>query len=170
MNVLVASASRHGSTREIADMIGATIAQRGIATDIREVDNVATLIGYDAVVVGSAIYMGDWIKCARVFVEQHAGDLATRPTWLFSSGPIGDPPKPGADAAVRIDDLVAAIHPREHRVFAGRLEMRRLGLLQRTVARAVHAGEGDFRDWAAIQEWATGIADDLEDIDVLAAH
>ena len=170
MNALVASASRHGATREIADMIGATIAERGIATDIREVDNVLTLDGYDAVVVGSAVYMGDWIKPAREFVERHAGELAVRPTWLFSSGPIGDPPKPGADMAVKIDDLVTATHPREHRVFAGRLEMRRLGFVQRTIARAVHAGEGDFRDWGAIQEWATGIADALEDLDVRVAH
>jgi menaquinone-dependent protoporphyrinogen oxidase len=169
MKALVASASRHGATREIADMVGATIAERGIATDIREVDNVATVIGYDVVVVGSAVYMGDWIKSARVFVERHAEELAARPTWFFSSGPIGDPPRPGADAAVKIDDLVTAAGAREHRVFAGRLEMRRLGLVQRAVARAVHAGEGDFRDWGAIQEWATGIADDLEDRDLPVA-
>ncbi len=62
MNALVASASRHGATREIADLIGATIAERGIATDIREVENALTPDGYDAVVVGSAVYMGDWIK------------------------------------------------------------------------------------------------------------
>ncbi len=170
MNALVASASRHGATREIADLIGATLADRGIATDIREIDNVCTLVGYDAVVIGSAVYMGDWISAARTFVERHAGELAERPTWLFSSGPIGDPPKPGADTAVKIDDLVAAAHPREHRVFAGRLELRRLGLVQRTVARAVHAGEGDYRDWGAIQEWATGIADDLEDLDLSVAE
>ena len=170
MHALVASASRHGATREIADLIGATIAERGIATDIREVENVATLEGYDAVVVGSAVYMGDWIKPAREFVEHHAGELAVRPTWLFSSGPIGDPPKPGADAAVKIDDLVAAAHARDHRLFAGRLEMRRLGFVQRTLARAVHTGEGDFRDWNAIQEWATGIADALEDLDGRAAQ
>ena len=104
-------------------MIGATIAGRGIGTDIRDVENVATLEGYDAVVVGSAVYMGDWIVCARAFVERHADELAERPTWLFSSGPIGDPPKPRANAAVKIDDLVAAAHAREHHVFAGRLEM-----------------------------------------------
>ena len=163
MTALVVSASRHGATREIADMIGATIAARGIETDIREVENVAALDGYDAVVVGSAVYMGDWVKPARAFVERHAGELAARPTWMFSSGPIGDPPKPGADSAVKVDDLVTAAHAREHRVFAGRLELRRLGLVQRTVARAVHAAEGDYRDWDEIQAWGTSIADALED-------
>ena len=80
MNALVVSASRHGATREIAEMIGATMAARGIATDIREVENVAALDGYDAVVVGSAVYLGDWIKPARAFVGRHAGELAARPT------------------------------------------------------------------------------------------
>lgn len=162
MKVLVAVASQHGATREIADLIGATIAERGIETDIREVEHVASLDGYDAVVVGSAVYMGGWIKSARAFVEGHAEELAARPTWMFSSGPIGDPPKPSADTAVKADDLVKAVGAREHRVFAGRLEMARLGLVQRTVARAVHVPQGDYRDWNEIQEWGMAIADDLE--------
>ncbi len=158
MRVLVAVASQHGATREIADMIGATIAGRGIKTDICEVEDVATLEGYDAFVVGSAVYMGGWIKSARAFVLQHAEELAARPTWLFSSGPVGDPPRPDSGTAVKIDDLVASVHAREHRVFSGRLEMGRLGLVQRTVARAVHVAEGDYRDWDEIEEWGTAIA------------
>lgn len=165
MKVLVAVASQHGATREIADLIGATIAERGMETDIRDVVNVKALDGYDAVVVGSAVYMGGWIKSARAFVEGHAGELAVRPTWMFSSGPIGDPPEPGADTAVKVDDLVKAAGAREHRVFAGRLEMARLGLVQRTVAHAVHVSEGDFRDWNEIQEWGTSIADALQELD-----
>jgi menaquinone-dependent protoporphyrinogen oxidase len=162
MNVLVASASKHGATREIADLIGATIAERGIRTDIREIANVTSLEGYDAVVVGSAVYMGGWIRSARAFVERHADELAAVPTWLFSSGPIGDPPKPAPETAVKVDDLVAAAHAREHRVFSGRLDLDRLGLVQRTVARAAHTAEGDFRDWDEIQEWGTSIADALQ--------
>src|SRR6266566_4086424 len=96
MKALVAVATQHGATREIADMIGATIAARGIETDIREVEKVTAVDGYDGVVVGSAVYMGNWIKSARTFVEGNADELAARPTWMFSSGPIGDPPKPDA--------------------------------------------------------------------------
>ena len=117
---------------------------------------------YDGVVVGSAVYMGNWIKSARAFVEGHAGALATVPTWMFSSGPIGNPPKPDAGTAVKVDDLVAAAHAREHRVFAGRLQLSRLGLVQRTIARTVRSREGDYRDWNEIQAWAASIADDLE--------
>src|SRR5579884_626876 len=97
MNVLVASQTQHGATREIADMIGATIAARGIETDIRDLASVADVAGYDAVVLGSAVYMGRWMKPAQAFVERHAEELRARPTWLFSSGPIGAAPKDGRE-------------------------------------------------------------------------
>jgi menaquinone-dependent protoporphyrinogen oxidase len=161
MNALVASATQHGATREIADMIGATLATRGIETDIRDVEHVEDVAGYDAVVLGSAVYMGSWMKPARAFVERHAEELRARPTWLFSSGPIGDPPKDGREP-VRVDDLVAATHARGHRLFGGRLERSRLGMFERAVAHVVRSPEGDFRDWGEIEDWAAGIADDLE--------
>jgi menaquinone-dependent protoporphyrinogen oxidase len=161
MRALVVVASQHGATREIADMIGATMAGRGIETDICEVDDVPALAGYDAFVIGSAVYMGGWIKSARAFVERHADELSARPTWMFSSGPVGDPPKPDAGTEAKVSDLVAVAHARGHRVFSGRLEMGRLGLVQRTVARAVGVAEGDFRDWDAIEEWGTAIAAEM---------
>lgn len=161
MNALVASATQHGATREIADMIGATLAGRGIATDIRDVEHVEDVAGYDAVVLGSAVYMGSWMKPARAFVERHAEELRARPTWLFSSGPIGDPPKDGREP-VNVDDLVAATHARGHRLFGGRLERSRLGMFERAVAHVVRSPEGDFRDWGEIEDWAAEIADDLE--------
>lgn len=63
--------------------------------------------GYDAVVLGSAVYVGRWLEPARELVDAHAEELAARPTWLFSSGPIGDPPKPEADDAVQIAEIAA---------------------------------------------------------------
>lgn len=161
MHVLVASQTHHGATREIADMIGATIAGRGIETDIRDVGNVADLEGYDAIVLGSAVYMGRWMRPATAFVRRHEDELRARPTWLFSSGPIAAPAKDGSDP-VKVDDVVAAVHPRGHRVFGGRLERSRLGMFERAVAHVVRAPDGDFRDWEAIEDWAAGIADELE--------
>lgn len=161
MKVLVASQTQHGATREIADLIGATIAGRGIETDIRDVENIADVSEYDAVVLGSAVYMGSWMKPAQAFVERHADKLSARPTWLFSSGPIGDPPKDGREP-VKVDGLVAASHARGHRLFGGRLERSRLGMFERAVAHVVRAPEGDFRDWGEIEDWAAEIADDLE--------
>lgn len=158
MNALVASASRHGATREIADLIGATLADRGIATDIREIDNVCTLVGYDAVVIGSAVYMGDWISAARTFVERHAGELAERPTWLFSSGPIGSPPHPAAEDAFDVADLIKATRAREHHLFGGKLDKHELGLAERALAGALRVPGGDYREWDAVAAWATAIA------------
>ncbi len=84
----------------------------------------APLVEYEAVVVDSAIYLGQWLKAARSFVDAHAGELAKRPTWLFSSGPVGgDPSRPDQHDAARGGDAPAEIvHAREHKLFAGKLD------------------------------------------------
>ena len=81
--------------------------------------------------------------------------------WLFSSGPIGDPPKPDDDA-VDVADLVDAVSAWDHRTFAGRLERARLGFGERAIVAALRAPDGDFRDWDVIAGWAAGIAEALE--------
>ena len=85
--VLVASASRHGATTEIADAIGDILRAQGLEVDVREMDAVDTVYPYDAYVLGSAVYIGSWLHSARDFIDEHWELLATRPTWLFSSAP-----------------------------------------------------------------------------------
>ena len=102
--------------------------------------------------------MGRWLESARDFVEAHGATLATRPTWLFSSGPIGEPPRPAADDAVQIDAIVAATSAREHRLFAGRLDKSALGFGERAMVLAFRVADGDYRDWAEIEAWAREIA------------
>lgn len=159
MKVLVAVASRHGATREIADAIAATLRECGIAAVVADVEAILSLAGYDAIVLGSAVYLGRWLPSARDLVEAHKDTLRTRPVWLFSSGPLGET-KPGG-SPVRIDGIVEAIEPREHRLFDGRLDRSRLGLGEKVVVSAVKAPEGDFRDFGAIRQWALNIADSL---------
>ncbi len=161
MTVLVAVASKHGATEEIAAAIGITLEERGLDVDVTMVQDITDLDPYEAVVLGSAVYMGRWLETARAFAEQHAAELAARPTWLFSSGPLGSPPKPEPDRAVQIEAIIAQTGARGHRLFVGKLDKSRLGLGMRTVARAVGAPDGDFRDWVAIAAWADGIADAL---------
>ncbi|MGO9754854.1 MAG: flavodoxin domain-containing protein [Solirubrobacteraceae bacterium] len=48
---------------------------------------------YDAVVLGSAVYAKHWRGDARHFLRHLGGELARRPFWVFSSGPVGDPAK-----------------------------------------------------------------------------
>ena len=162
MRVLVTAASRHGATHEIAEAIARGLVQRGVEAQALPTEELESLDGYDAYVVGSAVYVGRWLDPARELVEANAGALAARPVWLFSSGPLGPPGdlKPEGDP-VDAADLVAAVGAEDHRVFAGRLDRTLLSFGEKAVVLAVRAPEGDFRDWAAIDGFAAEIAGEL---------
>lgn len=166
MTVLVAAASKHGATREIAERIGAELADRGVAVEVQNLEDVEDLGTYEAFVLGSGIYLGNWLKEARRFVDVHASVLATRPTWLFASGSIvGEPPVADDPDALRpglAERLVETTRAREHKLFAGKLDNSKLGLLERAAVRGAHASEGDHRDWQAIDDWAALIARELQ--------
>jgi menaquinone-dependent protoporphyrinogen oxidase len=165
MNVLVVYGSKHGSTRGIAERIAETLRTAGHRAAVRPVEAAGELAGYDAFVVGSAVYADHWTPPATEFIRRHQAVLASRPVWLFSSGPIGtmatkhEPTEPKGVTAIR-----RAISPREHRVFLGawdrsRLDRSQLGFAERLVAKRLP--QGDWRDWAAIEAWADGIAREL---------
>src|ERR687888_2093645 len=126
MKVLVTPATRHGATGEIAQAIGEALRDQGLDPTVLEPEQVEGVDGYDAVVLGSAVYAGHWLKPARELVARCGSALAARPVWLFSSGPIGDPPKPEEDP-VDVADLLRATGARQHRVFAGKLVKKQLG-------------------------------------------
>jgi menaquinone-dependent protoporphyrinogen oxidase len=81
VGVLVITASRHDSSREIAEAIARGLTERGVDAEARPIDQIADLGGVDAVVVGSAIYMGRWLKPAREFVSEHGVELSSMPVW-----------------------------------------------------------------------------------------
>jgi menaquinone-dependent protoporphyrinogen oxidase len=166
MRVLVTAASKHGATEEIAKRIGAVLAAHGIEVEVKKLQDVSGLAGYEAFVLGSGIYLGKWLKEARRFVDAHAAELAQRPTWLFASGSImGDPPvgdDPNAMGAGLVERLVEATHARELKLFAGKLDLRKLGLAEKASVRMARASEGDYRDWQAIDAWAAAIAHQLQ--------
>jgi menaquinone-dependent protoporphyrinogen oxidase len=116
-------------------------------------------------VVGSGIYLGNWLKEARRFVDDHAAELAQRPTWLFASGSIvGEPPvadDPNALRAGLAEQLVETTDAREHKLFAGKLDKSKLGLLEKAAVRGAHASDGDYRDWDEVKRWASEIAAQL---------
>ena len=157
MKVLVGAASKHGASMEIGQVIEATIRLSGLEVDLRRVDEVSSLSPYDAFVIGSGVYFGHWMRTARDFVEVHAGELQQKPVWLFSSGPIGDPPKPLENPA-EIADVVKRLGSRGHRLFPGRIEGSELGLNEKALVALVRAPEGDFRPWSEIATWAESIA------------
>jgi menaquinone-dependent protoporphyrinogen oxidase len=161
MKVLVTAASKYGATGEIASAIGEVLAGHGLDATVVPCEQVDSVDGYDAVVLGSAVYAGHWLKAARALVDRAGGALADRPVWLFSSGPIGDPPKPEEDP-VDVADILAATKAREHRVFAGKLVRKQLSFGDKAIAVALRVPEGDFRDWAAIKGWAAEVAAALQ--------
>jgi menaquinone-dependent protoporphyrinogen oxidase len=161
MKVLVAAASRHGSTSEIAEAIGDELRGHGLDADVKRADEVHDLAGYDAVVLGSAVYVGKWLDPARDLVEKRADELCTLPVWLYSSGPVGEPLRPAPEDAVDVAPLVSATRAREHRLFGGKLDKGRLGFGEKAVVLAFRAPEGDFRDWDEIRAWAGDIAGEL---------
>ena len=158
--VLIVVASRHGATRQIAEALRRTLRAAGLDAEVEETGGSADPAGYEAVVLGSAVYYGRWLASARAFAERHASTLADRPVWLFSSGPVGDPPKPDGDPA-DLDAVRFITGAREHAVFGGRVDRHLLGMRERAVTRIVGSDEGDFRDWEDIASWADAIADEL---------
>lgn len=168
MRVLVAAASRHQGTREIAEAIATGLIRRDLEAEAVPVEQVTTVHGYDAVVLGSAIYTGRWLGAARRFVQVHTSALCTMPVWLFSSGPVGPvdhPIPPGTPADVPV--LMRLTQAIGYRTFGGRLDMRRLQFTERAVVRTIHAPAGDSRDWDAIDRFAGEIADELLGVRVI---
>jgi menaquinone-dependent protoporphyrinogen oxidase len=166
MTVLVAAASKHGGTDKIAGRIGASLAGLGLDVEVRKLDEVADLSGYEAFVLGSGIYFGTWLKEARKFLDAHATQLGEKPTWLFASGSItGNPPVADDPKALRAglaEALVETTHAREHKLFAGKCDKSALGVHERWAVRMSGAREGDYRDWEAIDAWGASIADELK--------
>ena len=180
MHVLVAYASKHGATQGIAERIAETLRASGLEADARPASEVRDARPYDAFVIGSAAYVHHWMKEARSFVDHNRALLASRPVWLFSSGPIGSEPidKDGVDAKVasvpaEMPGLVAALGARDHRVFFGAYERDRkpMGFAERFAAKMPSSWMdgvpyGDFRDWPEIEGWAKGIAQELAPVAV----
>ena len=157
MKVLVTAASKHGATAEIASIIGAVLETEHIDADVRAPGEVGRLEEYDAVVLGSGVYAGHWLRPAKEFVDRHVDELRERPLFLFSSGPVGEPPRE-TDEPAEIDALDAATHPVDHQIFGGRLTPSQLGPFEKLVIKVVKAPMLDDRPWDEISDWAKEIA------------
>lgn len=161
MKVLVSAASKHGATAGIADAIGSAFMLRGFEVAVKEPGHVKEIDTFDAVVLGSAVYAGHWMKPAIELTKRFVEGFSGKPVWLFSSGPLGDPPKPIEDP-VDVADVMQMTGARAHRLFAGKLDKAVLSFPERAIVGALRAPQGDFRDWVEIRTWAEEIAESLE--------
>ncbi len=161
MRILIAVASRHGATLQIAERVAGVVRAAGHEVDLLDVTQghhgPDAIDGYDAFLIGSAIYEGHWLRGARRFTLDHAIALQGAPVWLFSSGPLDDDDAHVGVETRRVDELVHAVDAIEHRLFSGRLDRTDLSRLERWIADVVRAHDGDFRDWDAIDAWADSV-------------
>jgi menaquinone-dependent protoporphyrinogen oxidase len=170
MKVLVAYASKAGSTKGIAEFIGEKLRGHGMLVDVLAVESVENLGSYDAFVIGSALYQYHWLKEATEFVFRNKTVLASRAVWLFSSGPTGTKrtDQKGRDlkevsGPKEIYEIQKFVNPRDHRVFFGAFFPEKLkGAVGWFAKWAPKDTVGDFRDWNEIEGWSDQIANALQ--------
>ena len=172
MRVLVAYATKTGSTAGIAQAIGEELGQMGLEADVRPADSVTDVRGYEAVILGSAVYIGRWRKEALRLGSRHAAELRQKPVWLFESGPTDASADEGkavpAKAAVA---LAAQLGARQHVIFGGRFEPEQAGRFTRSmIARSDKSPYGDFRNFERIRGWARAIGEELRSMQPLEAR
>ena len=162
-SVLIAYATKHGATAEIAGRIGSAIRKTGTAAEVMAVKDANDISSYDAVILGSAVYIGSWRKEASKFLKDNADALKRKMVWLFSTGPTGkgEPvemmdgwmfPKGLLPVAEKVDPVDIA-------VFHGSLDLGKLNGFEKWIIKKVQSATGDFRDWGMIDEWSSAVAE-----------
>ncbi|MDD4566654.1 Protoporphyrinogen IX dehydrogenase [Methanoculleus chikugoensis] len=157
--ILVAYATRYGSTAEVAEAIGDELRKAGVDVDVRPVDEVGDLSPYRAAVIGSPIYMGKWLPEPQVFIERNQQRLRTIPVAYFAVGlTVTDrSPEILRKAEASMDSVRLLVNPVEVGIFPGRLESSGLSFTDRTIVKMIRATTGDFRDWGAVRAWAQAV-------------
>lgn len=167
MAVLVAYSSALGSTREIAQHVASRMAVALGKVECRSVEEVKSVSGYGAVVVGSAIHNQAWLPQAVLFFTQHGPELAKRPVWVFSVGMSEALPKPFRKRGAALQEKrlrrsqFQEVPLRGHIVFSGVYEAGQMPVLLRVLFRFTGGRFGDLRDWAAIDAWTDQITAEL---------
>ena len=166
IKVLVAYATKYNATKEISEKIGAALKEAGLQADVTPVKQVSDLAAYDAVILGSAVYVGQWRKEAAAFLKDNESVLAEKAVWLFSTGPTGegDPVEllNGFRIPESLEPVAERIKVREIGVFHGAVYQEKLKMHEKMMLKMVKAPIGDFRVWDAITSWGTKVAEALK--------
>lgn len=161
MRILVTASGRYGSTQEIAEVIGRIIKGHGHDVDVVPAPEVEDVAGYDAAVVGGAMYAGQWLRDGRQLIERVGDALVSMPLWVFSSGPVGEEMELAPPPLM--DEVIDPLDPRDHAVFGGKLERAQLFIGDKAIAQSLSAEDGDYRDWEVIGLWAENVATELDE-------
>lgn len=156
--VLVVVASKHGSTHEIAEKISAVLHKEGYLVHVFQATKAPKPSKFDAAIIGSSIYAGNWLKEAKDYIYRYKNEFASLPVWLFSSGPVGDKPQPESNQIMHLDEYRTITNCVEHKIFTGKIDADKLNVAERLMVRTFKIPYGDYRNWDEISAWATNIA------------
>ena len=165
-SILLAYASRFGSTQEVAETIAASLRQAGLNVDIQPMQEVKSLDRYDAVVLGAAIYNARWHADAHLFLSQNQESLTQRPVAIFTLGPLSSSEAAKRNSRRQLDSELAKyswLKPVAVEIFAGKYDPSKPGLS--FFDRFVPAS--DHRNWDAIRAWAQTLSVQLQHGEVL---
>jgi menaquinone-dependent protoporphyrinogen oxidase len=157
--ILVAYATRCGSTAEVAAAVAEELSKGGLPVDLRPIKSVDSLEGYGAVVLGSAIRMGNWVPEALKFVQNHQSELQQMPAAVFSvhMNNLGEDETSRAARVGYHQGVRALITPAAEAWFAGVIDQKKMALIDRWITSAMKAVNEDKRDWSAIRGWTAGL-------------
>jgi menaquinone-dependent protoporphyrinogen oxidase len=157
--ILIAYASKCGSTAEISQKIGEVLSTHNLRVDVKPVGEITDIRGYQAVVIGSAIRFGQWLPEGISFLKSNHDALQSKPTAMFTvhMQNTGDSAEARTNRELYVKAAREQITPKVEKYFTGMIEMSRLSFLERIVYKAVKAKDGDDRDWNDIQSWAESL-------------
>ncbi len=159
LRILVAYATRKGSTAEIAEAVGRELRSAGYDVVVKEFKRVTSPEDYDAIVIGAPMYLGKAIDVGA-FVASHREKLASRPVAAFVVGlaPVSKNPEMVGESLKALREALAPIQPVEATMFAGNLDPSKINVLTRHLTEFfAKTPAGDYRDWNAIATWARGL-------------
>ena len=157
MKILVAYATKAGSTAEVAAEIGRVVESKsGCKVDVHPVGKLKEVGGYDAAIIGSAIRAGKWLPEATKFVEKHRDALSQVPVAFFTVCLTlsEDTEENRRTVAAYLDPVREMVQPVDVGLSAGMMDYSKLSFLLRLMMKKMGSPEGDFRDWEAIRAWA----------------
>jgi menaquinone-dependent protoporphyrinogen oxidase len=164
--VLVAFATKYGSTKEVAEAVAGGLRENGLATDLLPMSKVRSLEPYGAVVLGAPIYLGSWHADFRKFLAKHQEALLRRPPVIFTLGPMHSDPKEWQGVRSQLEQELAKyswLKPSAVELFGGKYDPAKLripdSLLEALPASPLHGmPASDARDWNAIRAWSHNLA------------